>query len=151
MTTFIFQTDFPVQLMPEKFTEFLLQNPFCGISLWGYRRASQIPPETYLIRTPDFAARLCKDTPKAKPILTLSHCRRRANKSNCSQKTGREPETPWIVWGGNYGASKGNQETLPLLSLFPARRHIFNIPHRTSLLLQNKFWQPQEVHRIIQP
>jgi len=39
----------------------------------------------------------------------------------------------------NYGASKGNQKALPLLSLFPARRHIFDIPHRSSLLLQNKF------------
>lgn len=40
-----------------------------------------------------------KDTPKAKPILTLSHCRRRANKSNCPQKTGIEPGTSWIARG----------------------------------------------------
>lgn len=110
----------------------MLQDPFCGISSWGHHHASQIPPETFLIKTPDFSARLCKDMPKAQPILTPSVCRR-AKKSNCSQKTGKEQGPPPNYRGiMNYGASKGNQETLPLLSLSPASRHIFDTPHRTS-------------------
>lgn len=60
-----------------------------------------------------------------------------------------KPGTPWIAQGLIMEPQKETKKLFHVFSLFPARSHIFDIPHRTSLLLQNKFWQPQEVHRII--
>lgn len=95
MTILIFQSDFPHNLCQKSSHN----TRFKTLSSGRHRCVSQIPPETFLIRTPDLSAHLCKDAPKVKPILTLSHCRRSANKSNCSQNTRGEPGTPSIAQG----------------------------------------------------